>query len=144
MIQPQLKPTSVDQSCRLPIECFGIVHYSFRIVFSEQVVANQKQIFYTRMAARYSESENKVFIMSVTKPSKSRLKAMQSGRGARFPWKSGRGNVSRAILDKFSISLITFFPFLLFEKNYQLKNIANNTVVKCRITRAFLEIIHQV
>jgi hypothetical protein len=43
------------------------------------------------MAGKSSANENKVFAMSVTKPS---IKLGKNGRGASFAWKSGRGGVS--------------------------------------------------
>ena len=48
----------------------------------------------TTMVEKSSANENKVFAMSVTKPSESRPELMKSGRGARFAWKSGRGGVA--------------------------------------------------
>ena len=43
------------------------------------------------MAEKSSANENKVFAMSVSKPS---IKLGKSDRGASFAWKSGRGGVS--------------------------------------------------
>jgi hypothetical protein len=43
------------------------------------------------MVVKSSANENKVFAMTVTKPS---TKLGKCGRGARFAWKSGRGDVA--------------------------------------------------
>lgn len=43
------------------------------------------------MAVKSSANENKVFVMSLTKPS---IKLGKSGRGASFAWKCGRGGVA--------------------------------------------------
>ena len=42
------------------------------------------------MVAKSSANENKVFAMTVSKPS---IKLGKSGRGASFAWKCGRGGV---------------------------------------------------
>jgi hypothetical protein len=48
----------------------------------------------TMMVAKSSVNENKVFVMTLTKPSKSRPKILKSGRGVSFARKSGRGDVA--------------------------------------------------
>jgi len=59
------------------------------------------------MAGKSSANENKVFAMSVSKPS---IKLGKSGRGASFAWKSGRGGVfCVSLLSTVTHSLFSFF-----------------------------------
>jgi hypothetical protein len=56
------------------------------------------------MAERFSENENKVFVMTLTRPCKS---DPNHGKA----WKSGRGEVAYFVLLLNRMSTVTFYPF---------------------------------
>lgn len=61
---------------------------------------------------------NKEFVNSLQKPSKKRPKSRQNGRGASFPWKSGRGDVFSLSL----LSTLTYSPFFKRKIKKQSRN----------------------
>jgi hypothetical protein len=65
------------------------------------------------MAERFSENENKVFVMTLTRPCK-------SDPNHRKAWKSGRAKVARFVFRIFQCPTQPFFPFLLLHHNYHI------------------------